>query len=168
MRQLLHTRETRFRGYRRDDGLWDIEAELLDTKEKPLHIVGERTIQPGESLHDLRIQVTVDSQYTVQSIQAEMQAVPHVTCPAALPPMQGLVGCKLSNGWRQSVNQHLGTSIGCTHLRDMLVHMATVAFQTLSVERPHESDIPPPHLGQCVTWDFSGAAVRRTYPVFAR
>ena len=28
----VHTRDVQYRGYRREDGLWDIEAELTDTK----------------------------------------------------------------------------------------------------------------------------------------
>jgi hypothetical protein len=31
-RSHLHTRAVVFRGYHREDGLWDIEAALIDTK----------------------------------------------------------------------------------------------------------------------------------------
>ena len=36
-----HTRTTVFNGYRRDDGLWDIEGELRDTKSVPFEIPGD-------------------------------------------------------------------------------------------------------------------------------
>ena len=31
-RRLMHTRSIECRGYEREDGLWDIEAHLVDTK----------------------------------------------------------------------------------------------------------------------------------------
>lgn len=31
-RRLIHTREIRTRGFLRDDGLWDVEGELMDEK----------------------------------------------------------------------------------------------------------------------------------------
>ena len=31
-RELIHQRDIRCRGYQREDGLWDIEGELIDTK----------------------------------------------------------------------------------------------------------------------------------------
>lgn len=168
MRQLLHTRETQFRGYRRNDGLWDIEAELCDIKGRPLEIVGERTIPVGEALHDLIIRLTIDSQYTVRAVDVAMRSVPHAQCPSAIPPMQSLVGTTLAAGWRKTIESKMGGCVGCTHLREMLMHMGTVAFQTLSAEIPQDGDEPPLHLGKCVSWDFAGRAVQRTYPKFYR
>lgn len=168
MRQLLHTRETLFRGYQRDEGLWDIEAELRDIKGRPVEIAGEPTIQADAALHDLFICLTIDSSYIVRAVDVRMRAVPHAQCPEALPPMQSLVGTTLAAGWRKTIETKLGGCAGCTHLREMLMHMGTVAFQTLSTEIPHVGDGPPAHLGKCVSWDFAGLAVQRTYPKFYR
>ena len=168
MRELIHTRETRFRGYRREDGLWDIEAELLDTKGKSVKVGGGRTIPVGDAIHDLLIRVTIDSQYTVRAVETEMRAVPHTTCPSALAPMQKLLGSTMAAGWRKEIERNLGGAIGCAHLRELLAHMATVAFQTLSLELPHKGDSPPTHLGQCVSWDLAGSLVKAVYPTFAK
>jgi hypothetical protein len=70
-----HTRTTVFRGYRRDDGLWDIEGELLDTKSVPFEIPGDGVWQPGEAIHGLKIRVTIDPAFTVRDI-----AVAWTTC----------------------------------------------------------------------------------------
>ena len=35
-------------------------------------------------------------------------------------------------GWRRAVNEAVGGTKGCTHLKELLMPAATVAFQTLS------------------------------------
>jgi hypothetical protein len=37
----MHTRKVEYRGFEREDGLWDIEGELLDTKPHAFVIEGE-------------------------------------------------------------------------------------------------------------------------------
>src|SRR3989449_544182 len=37
-RELTHTRRVRFEGYKRADGLWDIEAHLSDIKNHDYHL----------------------------------------------------------------------------------------------------------------------------------
>jgi hypothetical protein len=163
----LHTRRVVYRGYRRDDLLWDIEAELVDTKNKTLAIPGEGLKPAGEALHGLTIRVTIDDHFVVQDIAVAMDSVPHRECPQAQVNMPSMVGCTMGRGWRQAIERNLGSVRGCAHLRELLFNMATVAFQTVSHELPHDSpDHPPPHLGGCMTWDFNGAVVERNYPKF--
>lgn len=163
----LHTRDVRFGGFRRADGLWDIEAVLVDAKTRLLDIPGEASIKPGEPLHDLAIRVTINDKFVVQAIEVAMDGVPHRECPRAQDTMQSMVGCTMGRGWRQAIQRNLGGVLGCAHLRELLFNMATVAFQTASHELPHDNpDHPPPHLGKCLTWDFNGAVVERSYPKF--
>jgi len=37
-RELRHTRRVRYEGYKRGDGLWDIEAHLTDLKNHDFHL----------------------------------------------------------------------------------------------------------------------------------
>ena len=163
----LHTRTTVFRGYRRDDQLWDIEGELLDTKAKLLPVPGEEAIAPGEPLHGMAIRVTIDNHFVVQAIAVTMDATPHRECPQALASMQSMVGSTMSRGWRQTIERNLGGICGCTHLRELLFNMATAAFQTLAHELAEDNSLhPPPYFGTCSTWDFNGPVVARLYPQF--
>lgn len=166
-RQLLHTRTTVFRGFRRDDGLWDIEGELLDTKTKALPIPSEPTLQPGAPLHGMTIRVTLNDQYVIQAIAVDMHATPHRECPLAMASMQSMVGSTMGRGWRQAITRHLGGIKGCTHLRELLYNMATAAYQTMSHElaEPNPQQ-PPAYFGTCSTWDFNGPVVARLYPQF--
>ena len=165
----LHDRRTVYRGYRRADGLWDIEAELHDSKTAPFTIPDEGQWSAGEPIHGMAIRLTVDDETVVHAIEVAMDHVPHEPCPKAMAPMQRMVGCRLARGWRRSIDEHLGGVEGCAHLRELLFNMATAAFQTMvqSVV-PIDPEHPPPHLGKCVTWDFNGSVVAKRYPKFHR
>lgn len=166
-RELAHNRNISFRGFRRLDGFWDIEARLRDSKPYKIEVKDERTWEPHEAIHDLQIRLTVNDQFIVQDVSTSMNHVPHGDCPKAIAPMNKLIGCKLSRGWRRSVNEHLGGVQGCAHLRELLYNMATVAFQTMhSVAIKPGSESPPLHLGQCVTWSLDSQLVSRRYPKF--
>ena len=162
-----HTRQVTYRGYQRDDGLWDIEGQLRDIKERPFDIPGERTWQTGDVMHDMSIRVTIDDALRVHEIVTCMDATPHGECPQAQVHMHKMIGCTMGPGWRQAIELHLGEVRGCTHLRELLYNMATAAFQTLagSFSSP-DHKLPPLHLGKCMTWDFNGPAVQRRFPMF--
>ena len=165
-RRLAHTREVIYRGYRREDGLWDIEGELRDCKTVGFEIPGEGVWQPGQPLHHLLIRASIDTDMVVREIAVAMEAHPHAPCPQAMASMQRMVGCTMGPGWRRAIEQHLGKVQGCTHLRELLYNMATAAYQTLVEVRLEGSrEEPPAHLGQCVAWDPAGPVVRREYPL---
>ena len=163
-----HSRQVVYRGYRREDGLWDIEGELRDTKTHAFDIPGERTWQPDEPIHGMSIRVTIDYGFVVREISVAMDDVPHPECPMAQAPMQKMIGCTMGPGWRHSIQTNLGGARGCTHLRELLFNMATVAVQTLPEGPPPDAiDESPPHfVGQCLTWDVNGSVFQRHYPAF--
>lgn len=164
-----HTRQVSFQGYRRDDGLWDIEAEMKDTKSVVFDLQAEGLWQPGEAIHHLAIRLTVDAKLVIHAVAVAMDSTPHRECPSAAASMQRMVGCTLGAGWRKTIEKHLGGVQGCTHLRELLFNMATVAFQTIQeVFSSSDPTQPPPHLGRCHSWDFEGPLVARQYPMFYR
>ena len=55
--------------------MWDIEAEMRDTKTHPMEIRGERIWQPGEPIHNLSIRVTIDAGFAVREIAVAMDGV---------------------------------------------------------------------------------------------
>lgn len=167
-RHQTHTRRITFQAYRRDDGLWDIEAELHDSKTHPLELPYERVWQAGEPIHGIQLRVTIDTQMVVRDIAASMNDVPHGNCQQALPPLHHMVGSTLGPGWRKAIERHLGGVQGCAHVRELLFNVATAAFQALpgGLSGTASAHQPPMHLGQCVTWDFNGPLVQKLYPVY--
>ncbi len=166
-RRLLHTRQVRFEGFAREDGLYDIEACLTDTKPIDFMLEGEGLLKAGSAVHGMWIRLTIDSRYTVQAIAVSMDHVPHGECLAASAPMQSIVGCSIRKGWRAAIEERLGKVQGCAHLRELLFNMGTVAFQTLVSEpSQRDADAPPAPLGGCLAWDPTGSMVARIYPRF--
>ena len=166
-RALAHTRQVTYHGFRRDDGLWDIEGHLRDAKPFAFDLPGERTLAVNEPIHEMFIRVTVNEQLVVQAIEVAMDSVPHSECPPAQVPMQWMVGSCMTSGWRKAIDEHLGKAKGCTHLRELLFNMATAAFQTITSNFGQtQPDVPPPHLGRCMSWGFESPLVERQYPMF--
>lgn len=165
-RRPSHTRAVRYEAFQRDDGLWDIEGEMRDTKSEVFDIPGEGLWQPGEAIHHMHIRLTLDTAFVVQDIHVAMDSVPHGECPSAQATMRRMVGCSLSGGWRQTIERQLGGVQGCAHLRELLFNMATVAFQALPNAFSGDAQRPPLHLGRCKAWDFDGPLVQKHHPVF--
>jgi hypothetical protein len=172
----LHRRNIELQGYRRSDGLYDIEGELLDVKHYDYVNSDGNTRFAGQPLHRMKVRLTVDASMTLREIDAGMLATPFAECHGGVATLDSLIGTSLSAGWRQAIDRVAGRTAGCTHVRELLAAMATAAFQTvthdLSVQRQargeplYPSDNPPPMFGQCIAWDFDGPVVKRVAPQF--
>ena len=162
-----HIRRIHFNSFVREDGLWDIEGELLDTKAVDVPFVNREGIRrAGEPIHHMWIRATVNTELVVQSIEAVMDAHPLGGCPAALAGMQKMVGCCMARGWRKAIEANLGSITGCTHMRELLQSMATATFQSIVGAFTTDPDTPPRYLGQCKGWDFDGPGVAEFFPQF--
>ncbi|MDB5912554.1 MAG: hypothetical protein JWP22_1229 [Ramlibacter sp.] len=178
-RRPVHERRITFQGFLRDDGLWDIDCELSDTKSEAIHMRERGTLQPGEPIHLLRVRLTVDDSFTIRAIQSAASRAPFAECQlAADAPMQKLVGLTMGPGWRRKIEGTIGGVAGCTHLRELVFNAATAAFQMIPHYRATHggakrddipaSGTPPFYMGQCMTWDFAGPVVQRLAPQFYR
>lgn len=167
-RKTSHIRRVTYQGYEREDGLWDIEAELHDSKAHDMPSFRHQGVRlAGDPIHHMWLRVTIDRQLVVHAIEAAMDAHPLQDCPQARPALQGMVGACMARGWRQAIAQHMGGVASCTHLRELLFNMATAAFQTLPAAfGGGDPDTPPRHLGQCTGWDFEGNGVKEYFPQF--
>jgi hypothetical protein len=144
-RQPIHTRTVTCRGWRRADGLWDIEGHLEDTKAYAF---------PNADRGDV-VAVTDDAPFAI--------------CPAVTPNFRRLVGLRIGKGWRRAIAERLGGVEGCTHLVELLGPVATTAYQTIYPIVAREKartagDRPPSHLDSCHALARDGAVVRREYP----
>ena len=167
-RKTSHIRRVTYQGYEREDGLWDMEAELHDSKAHDMPSFRHQGVRlAGDPIHHMWLRVTIDRKLVVHAIEAAMDAHPLQDCPQARPALQGMVGACMARGWRQAIAQHMGGVASCTHLRELLFNMATAAFQTLTAAfGGGDPDPPPRHLGQCTGWDFEGNGVKEYFPQF--
>ena len=168
-RTLKHVRRVNYQGFERDDGLWDIEGELHDSKAYDATSFRDPNQQrlAGEAIHHMWLRVTVNRQLVVQAIDVAMDSHPLKGCTEAQAALQQMVGCSMARGWRQAIQKHLGGVASCTHLRELLFNLATAAFQSVpAVFSSTNPDEPPRHLGQCTGWDFNGNGVKEYFPQF--
>src|SRR5688572_32625559 len=86
-RRHVHTRTVEYRGYRREDGLWDIEAELSDRKTYAHQTPGRGVLQAGEPVHGMAIRLTVDDHMKITDIAVGMRSAPFPECQQAKPPV---------------------------------------------------------------------------------
>jgi hypothetical protein len=183
-RELLHLRDIDLRGYQRADGLVDIEAHLVDTKTYTFPNVDRGEVKPGEPLHGMWLRLTINLDLEIIEAEAASDFTPYVQCPQAAPNFSRLAGLKIGPGFNKAVNERVGGVVGCTHLREVLAQMATVAYQTTyslrdkraraqraaaieangGKELPREPAKRPSLIGTCLAYDPAGEVVRKRWP----
>jgi hypothetical protein len=165
-RELVHTRRVRYEGYKRADGLWDIEAHLTDIKNHDFTLkTGVR--RAGQPVHSMWVRVTIDRRLNIVDAAASSDAVPYPGgCESIAPAYRQLVGLSLVKDFRKRVREVLGGVLGCTHLTEMLGGLPTAAIQTFAGEMPEERDDgkKPFQLDQCHALETSTETVRKLYP----
>jgi hypothetical protein len=130
-REHIHTRTVECRGYRRADGMWDIEGHLTDVKTYAFHNDHRGEVAAGDPVHDMWLRLTIDDSLTIRAVEAVTDKSPFRVCPSIVGNFQRLVGLQLKPGFNAKARQLLGGVEGCTHLVDMLAPIATTAFQTI-------------------------------------
>lgn len=170
-RTLRHTRRIELNGYEREDGLWDIEGHLVDTKayEFRNHFRGE--IAPGVPIHDMWMRLTIDDKLVIHEVDACTDYSPFPSCPEVAINYQTLIGMRIGPNWTDVVRQKMGLTGGCTHLFELLRPLATVAIQTIMPLRKRDQRDPakrPPLLDSCYGWRADGEAIREVHPTWYR
>ncbi|MFK8331064.1 DUF2889 domain-containing protein [Pseudomonas sp. BJa5] len=130
-RRLLHTRQVVCTGFERDDGLFDIEGRLLDTKGVDTDFP-YGTIPANGVLHYMRITMTIDEEMVIRQFKAVSEQAPTPVCGQINRAYGALVGLRIGPGFKKRVAERVGGIKGCTHLTEMLGPMATTAIQTLA------------------------------------
>jgi len=168
----MHFRKIDMQGYRRPDGLYEIEGRLTDTKSDPFTVdVEGHTIAPGNYLHDMWVRLVVDEDLLVHEASACTDASPYGECPQAAPGIARLKGARIESGWRAAIQQRLGGAQGCTHMRELLFTMGSAAYQTLAPIRRHKNMAldrkgHPIKLDSCLAYRSEGELARHKWPAF--
>jgi hypothetical protein len=161
-----HSRSVRFEGYARADGLWDIEAHLVDTKPQD-YLLAPGVRAAGSPVHDMWIRLTIDRQMNVIGAEACTDAMPYTPhCGAIAPDYAALEGLNLMRGFRKALYERFGSVRGCTHLTELLGQFPSAAIQVLAGEQRdnHDDGKKPFQLDRCHALDTGGQAVRLYYP----
>ena len=167
-RELLHLRDIALRGYRRPDGLFDIEAHLTDAKTYGFANEDRGRVEAGEPLHGMWMRMTIDEDLRIVACEADTEFGPYAVCRAAAPNFGRLAGLVIGRGFLKAAAERVGGTQGCTHLRELLQQMATVAIQTLYSQRSRrEAEARPEKpalLNTCLAYATDSPVVRRQWP----
>lgn len=128
-RQLLHNRNIQLACYEREDGLFDVEGHLVDTKPFDLVLSTARRKNAGAPIHDMRLRLTFDDNMTIVDAEGVMDVPAHEFCNGALPSYKALVGLRIGSGWVRDALKRIQRSDGCTHMSEMFTEIGTTAMQ---------------------------------------
>ena len=175
-RALRHTRTLKVEAYARDDDLWDIEAQITDTKTRVVALAsGARPA--GAPIHDLKLRLTINRELDILAVEAVSDAVPYPGyCDTISPAYQAMVGLNLMRSFRQQLTARIGGIGGCTHLTELAQILPTAAIQAFAGEvidtrdggsASSDQQKKPFQLDRCHALRTDGAAVALYYPRWA-
>jgi hypothetical protein len=167
-RQPIHTRAIELRGYRRDDGLFDVEGHLVDTK--PYDFKLAAGVRPaGDPVHGMWLRITVNRELVIVDATAAMDAMPYAgACSEITPEYRKLVGLAIRPGYHQRLKELFGGVRGCTHITELAGALATAVFQSMAGQGLQPPERKPFQLDRCHALDSTGPVVARFYPKWYR
>ncbi|PRD78263.1 hypothetical protein C6P74_16810 [Burkholderia multivorans] len=174
-REPLHTRQITFEGFRRSDGLFEIEGYLTDRKPHDFAPPSSpRVVPANEPIHDLGLRVVFDLDMIVHEVETFIRAYPYRECPGGGATLQALVGLRIGAGWSGEVRKRLPPGDTCTHLREILIPLATAAIQTVNPLRSQtlldatDASGKPLKIDSCFAYGASRELVLQRWPAFHR
>jgi len=168
----LHFRRIDMRGFRRSDGLYEVHGRVVDRKPKVFEALsGGRRVPAGEPIHDLGVRLVYDKDMMVHAVETFTAAAPYVPCPEGGRALQSLKGVRMARGWSREVRDRLSGSRSCTHLMELLIPLATTAFQSLSSVRsdrpdPVDANGRPLKIDSCYAYAAEREVVLQRWPQF--
>jgi len=174
-REELHFRRIDMRGYRRPDGLYEIEGRIVDRKPHVFDPTGltdmARVVPANEPIHNMGVRLLFDTSMQVLDVETFTADAPYAHCVGGGDALQSLKGLSMTKGWAKEVSARLGGARSCTHLREILIPMASAAFQSLTMMRlklPDRVDANgrPLKLDSCYAYGVSRELVRSRWPEY--
>lgn len=166
----VHRREIQVEGYRRDDGLLELDACLRDTKAID-YALASGVRKAGDPVHEMRVRVTIDADFTIVDAEACSDWVPYPGgCDTIGPAYRKLIGLNLVCGFRRTVGEMFADVRGCSHLTELLLSLPTAAIQTFATfQRDNAETLEKPfQLDRCHALETSSETVRQFYPRWHR
>ena len=177
-RSLKHRRQLDVEVYRRQDGLWEMDARLRDIKSRDTLMNHGELRAAGDPIHDLRLRLVVQHDGHNVDSGSQSSRVPHPGhCEFnQIDPYRELIGLNLKRDFRRSSLERLVGVRGCTHLTELAQVLPTALIQAQYSERTAEEkaalaapDAPRPfQIDRCHALKSEGEVVRRYHPRWFR
>lgn len=165
-RRLVHTRRVVCQGFERNDGLWDIEVTLVDTKPHDVALLERHLIPADEPIHEITLRLAVDRSLLIHEVEVRFFHSPYQVCPSIVSSYQRLVGMLIGPGFVQATRELFRRTSGCTHATELIGPAASAAYQTLwnqlGGDGPFDpsSELPDFAVGGCHALSEDGVIVK--------
>lgn len=166
-RKPMHNRSIQVHSFERDDGLWDVEAELIDSKAYDFTRSSGVVRHAGEAFHHMHMRVTIDASYLIHDAVVTYDAAPFgERCTSISDQYRDLIGMNLLKNFRQQVKERFARTDGCTHMTELAAVLPTAAVQTMTGQRRGNKDSTkrPFQLDGCHAWRLDGEVTKEHYP----
>lgn len=171
-REEMHTRRIEMQGFRRSDGLFEVEGRVVDTKPYDFNpFSGGYAVPAGNPLHDIMLTLVFDIDMVVRDVRTATVKAPYDICPAAGQAMRALIGLRIGPGWNSEARKRLAASERCTHMAELLAPMATTALQAMSILRADQPELVdaagrPYKIDSCYAYSARRELVERRWPQY--
>ena len=168
-RQLKHRRHIDVQVFSRDDGLWEVDATLVDTKTRDA-AMAEGLRPAGTPIHDMLLRLVVNTDLDILAAGSDSRWVPYPgQCGEHGDAYARLVGLNLLQNFHRQVRERLGAVKGCTHLTELAQVLPTAVVQgfageVIDTRGTAEGAARPFQIDRCHALASSGEAVRVHYP----
>ena len=172
-RQLKHRRQIDVQVYSRGNGLWEVDALLIDTKTRTAQLTdGPRAA--GTPIHEMLLRLVVNQQLEIVEAGSETRWMPYTgTCNEHGDAYARLVGLNLLQNFRKALRERVGGVLGCTHITELAQVLPTAVVQAFAGEvidtrGTDEGASQPFQIDRCRALRSDGEAVRLHYPRWYR
>jgi hypothetical protein len=172
-RQLKHRRQIDVQVFSREDGLWEVDATLVDTKTRDA-TMADGLRSAGTPIHDMLLRLVVNRQLDIVAAGSQTSWMPYPgICDDHGDAYAQLVGLNLLQNFRQRLRERLGGTLGCTHITELAQVLPTAVVQgfageVIDTRGTHEGASQPFQIDRCHALRSSGEAVREHYPRWYR
>ena len=177
LRRLKHRRQINVQVYARDDGLWEVDATLTDTKTRVAHL-GSGPREAGVPIHEMLLRLVVNTQLDILEAGSETRWMPYTGQCTEHGGEHGdvyqhLVGLNLLKNFRLTSRERVGGVKGCTHITELAQVLPTAVVQAFAGEvidtrGDSEGASQPFQIDRCHALRSDGPVVRQFYPRWYR
>jgi len=172
-RQPKHRRQIDVQVFSRGNGLWEVDALLIDTKSRIANM-SDGPRPPGTPIHEMLLRLVVDERLNILEAGSETRWMPYPgICSEHGDAYAGLVGLNLLQNFHRRVRERLGGVRGCTHITELAQVLPTAVVQAFSGEvidtrGQTEGAAQPFQLDRCHALRTDSETVRQYYPRWHR
>ncbi len=163
----IHTRNIQIATYETDTENLIVEGILKDNLLiSHYDTSGEK--HPPDTVHHMVVRMLIETtSFRIENIEVEMPVFPQKDCGETSKSLDKIIGMKIAPGFTEKTKNMLGGTNSCSHLKTLVLSMASAAVQGFWVHRTKElkSDESTPDLmnnyviDTCWVWRKDGPLV---------